>query len=179
MIQWLLQAFPLARAWIGTLYRDLHCPPATLHSLDPAYFADLHSCLDDGMLFVKVPSGTAIPIGSKLLEARHIPMTQRHDLHKVALSVKRVWLRVADPAAPKRKFSDCSIAFLKFGSGGAKLLASCVLWKLHVVQLSWRLQMPWDKDFAFSGLTLSDNASDDISCYECLAQIALLHCAWM
>ena len=64
--------FPMARAWIGALYRDLHCPPATLHSLDPAYFADLNSCLDDGMLFVKVPSGTAIPIGSKLLEARHI-----------------------------------------------------------------------------------------------------------
>ena len=105
MIQWRLQAFPLARAWIGTRYRDLHCPLATLHSLDPSYFADLHSCLDDGMLFMRVPSGTAIPIGSKLLEARHIPMTQRHDLHKVALSVKRVWLRVADPAAPKRKFS--------------------------------------------------------------------------
>ena len=114
MIQWLLQAFPMARAWIGTLYRDLHCPPATLHSLDPAYFADLHSCLDDGMLFVKVLSGTAIPIGSKLLEARRIPMTQRQDLHKVVLSGKRVWLRVADPAAPKRKLSDCSIAFLKF-----------------------------------------------------------------
>ena len=33
------------------------------------------------------------------------------------------------------------------------------------------------QDFAFSGLTLSDSASDDISCYECLAQMALLHCA--
>ena len=39
MIQGLLQAFPMTRAWIGTLYRDLHCPPATLHSLGPAYFA--------------------------------------------------------------------------------------------------------------------------------------------
>ena len=116
----------MARAWIGTLYRDLRCPPATLHSLDPAYSADLHSCLDDGMLFVQVPPGTAIPIGS-LLEARRIPMTQRQDLHEVVLSGKRVWLRVADPAAPKRKLSDCSIAFLKFGSGGAKLLASYVL----------------------------------------------------
>ena len=28
MIQWLLQAFPMARSWIGTLYRNLHCPPA-------------------------------------------------------------------------------------------------------------------------------------------------------
>ena len=203
MIQWLLQAFPMARAWIGALYRDLRCPPATLHSLDPAYFADLHSCLDDGMLFVKVPSGTAIPIGSRLLEARRVPMTRRRDLHKVVLSGKRVWLRVADPAAPKRKLSDCSIAFLKFWQrwcktpgilraleaprratlvaaadamgqgdrfaiGGFLRFSSCVIWFSE----SFAVQ-----DFAFSGLTLSDSASDDISCYECLAQIALLHCA--
>ena len=82
--------------------------------LDPAYFADLHSCLDDGMLFVKVPSGTAITVGSRLLEAHRVPMTQPHDLHNVVLSGKRVWLRVADSAAPKRKLSDCSAAFLKF-----------------------------------------------------------------
>ena len=31
------------------------------------------------------------------------------------------------------------------------------------------------QDFAFSGLTLSDTISDNISCLECLAQIALLH----
>ena len=203
MIQWLLQAFPMARAWIGTLYRDLRCPPATLHSLDPAYFADLYSCLDDGMLFVKVPSGTAIPIGSRLLEARRIPMTQRQDLHKVVLSGKRVWLRVADPAAPTRTRSDCSVAFLKFWQrwcktpgilraleaprratvvaaadamgqgdrfaiGGFLRFSSCVIWFSE----SFTVQ-----DFAFSGLTLSDDASNDISCYECLAQIALLHCA--
>ena len=114
MIQELLQAFPMARAWIGTFCRDLHCPPATLHSLDPAYFADLHSCLDDGMLFVKVPSETAIIVGSTLLEARRVPMTPRQDLHNLVLSGKRVWLRVADPAAPARTRSDCSVAFLKF-----------------------------------------------------------------
>ena len=66
------------------------------------------------MLFVKVPSGTAITVGSRLLEARRVPMTRRHDLHNVVISGKRVWLRVADSAAPKRKLSDCSAAFLKF-----------------------------------------------------------------
>ena len=130
-------------------------------------------------------------------------MTQRQDLHKVVLSGKRVWLRVADPAAPKRKLSDCSVAFLKFWQrwcktpgilhaleaprrativaaadamgqgdrfaiGGFLRFSSCVIWFSE----SFTVQ-----DFAFSGLTLSDSASDDISCYECLAQIALLHCA--
>ena len=160
-----------------SVYRDLRCPPTNLHSLDPACVADLHSCLDDGMLFAKVSSGTAIPIGSKLLEARRIPMTQRHDLHTVVLLGKRSGCALQTPQRPS---ANCRIAVLlssSFGSGGSQLLASCVLWKLHVVRLSWRLQTPWDKDLAFSGLTLSDNASDDISCYECLAQIALLHCA--
>ena len=203
MIQWLSQAFPMARAWIGTLYRDLHCPPATLHSLDPAYFAELSDCLDDNMLFVRVPSGTAVPLGSRLLGARHIPMRQRQDLHKVLLSGKRVWLRVADPAAPTRKLSERSIAFLKFWQrwcrtpgiqraseaprrativaaadamgqgprfaiGGFLRFASCVIWFSEGFEVA---------DFAFASLTLSSSASDDISCYECLAQIALLHCA--
>ena len=60
-----------------------------IHSLYPTYFAELASCVDDGMLFVK-PSGTAIPLGSKLLEAR-ILMKQRQDLRKVVLSGKRVF----------------------------------------------------------------------------------------
>ena len=114
MIQGLLQAFPMAHVWTGAFYRDLRCPPATLHSLDPAYFADLHSGLDDGMLFVKVPSETAITVGSTLLEVRRVPMTPRQDLHNLVLPGKRVCLRVADPAAPTRARSLCSVAFWKF-----------------------------------------------------------------
>ena len=130
-------------------------------------------------------------------------MRQRQDLHKVLLSGKRVWLRVADPAAPTRKLSECSIAFLKFWQrwcrtpgiqraleaprrativaaadamgqgprfaiGGFLRFASCVIWFSEGFEVA---------DFAFASLTLSSSASDDISCYECLAQIALLHCA--
>ena len=110
---------------------------------------------------------------------------------------------MADPAAPTRKLSECSIAFLKFWQrwcrtpgilraleaprrativaaadamgqgprfaiGGFLRFASCVIWFSEGFDVA---------DFAFAGLTLSSSASDDISCYECLAQIALLHCA--
>ncbi|CAE7784972.1 Gapdh [Symbiodinium sp. CCMP2592] len=73
MIQWFLRAFPHLRPWVGVLYKDLHCPPATLHSIDPHYFADLHDCVDDNLLFVRVPAGTAIPLGAKLIDVRHMP----------------------------------------------------------------------------------------------------------
>ncbi|CAE7210922.1 unnamed protein product [Symbiodinium sp. CCMP2592] len=83
MIQWFLHAFPHLRPWVGVLYKDLHCPPATLHSIDPHYFADLHDCVDDNLLFVRVPSGTAIPLGAKLIDVRHMPIRRRSDLAKI------------------------------------------------------------------------------------------------
>ena len=154
------------------------------------------------MRFIRAPTGTAIPVGAKLLEVRHLPICQKKDLLKVVLSCKRVWLRVADPAEVKRKLSANSIAFLqfwlhwcklptllrplqfparttmvaaadamgsgtKFAIGGFVKLSTATIWFSECFQLV---------DFAFAGIELSANASDNISCYECLAQIALLHC---
>ena len=114
LIQWVLGAFPLLRPWVGVLYKDIHCPPATNHSLDPYYFKEVFDCIDEDMRFIRSPTGTAIPVGAKLLEVRHLPIRQKKDLLKVVLSCKRVWLRVADPAQVKRKLSANSIAFLQF-----------------------------------------------------------------
>ena len=94
LIQWVLGAFPLLRPWVGVLYKDIHCPPATNHSLDPHYFKEVFDCIDDHMRFIRAPTGAAIPVGAKLLEVRHLPIRQKKDLLKVVLS-KRVWLRVA------------------------------------------------------------------------------------
>ena len=56
----------------------------------------------------------------------------------------------------------------RFAIGGFLRFASCIIWFSESFEVA---------DFAFANLTLSSSASDDISCYECLAQIALLHCA--
>ena len=56
----------------------------------------------------------------------------------------------------------------RFAIGGFLRFSSCVIWFSESFDVA---------DFAFAGLRLSASASDDISCYECLAQIALLHCA--
>ena len=86
----------------------------TNHSIDPHYFAEVSSCLDDIMLFTRLRRGTAIPVGAKLLEVRHLPIREKSDLSKVVLSSKRVWKRVSDPAQTKRKLSLSSFAFLTF-----------------------------------------------------------------
>ena len=86
----------------------------TNHSIDPHYFAEVSSCLDDIMLFTRLRRGTAIPVGAKLLEVRHLPIREKSDLSKVVLSSKRVWKRVSDPAQTKRKLSLSSVAFLTF-----------------------------------------------------------------
>ena len=88
--------------WV--FYKDLHCPPATNHDIDPHYLAEIAACVDDNLSFTRTPPGTAITVAAKLLEVRHLPIRRRQDLSKVVLSSKRVWLRrrrAADPAQTK------------------------------------------------------------------------------
>ena len=55
----------------------------------------------------------------------------------------------------------------KFAIGGFTKLSTATIWFSECFQLA---------GFAFAGIELSGSASDNISCYESLAQIALLHC---
>jgi hypothetical protein len=57
------------------------------------------------MVFETRPAGTSIPVGSKLLAARHVPITTRADLAKVPITERRVWLRISDPNSHSRKLS--------------------------------------------------------------------------
>ncbi|CAE7365513.1 unnamed protein product, partial [Symbiodinium sp. CCMP2456] len=67
LIQWILQLFPLLKPWMNTLYFDLHSPLGTNYSMDPG------GHLDDAL----VSSGTAIPLGSKLLSVRHVDIKRK------------------------------------------------------------------------------------------------------
>ncbi|CAE7855429.1 gag-pol, partial [Symbiodinium necroappetens] len=57
---------------------------------------------------------TAIPLGSKLISARHVDITCKADLRKVPLTSKRIWLRIADPQARFRRLSKLSRKLLSF-----------------------------------------------------------------
>ena len=114
LLQWLTQLHVELRPWLSVLYDDATRPPATSFSIDPAYWNQLFACLSDALVFITVPPGTAIPLGSKLLSARHVDINSKADLRKVPLTSKRIWLRIADPMARFRRLSKLSRKLLAF-----------------------------------------------------------------
>jgi len=203
LIQWILQLFPLLKPWMTTLYADLHAPLGTAYSMDPGDFPALGRHLNDGMTFVSRPTGTAIPLGSRLLSVRHVDIKTRQDLLQVPLSSKRLWLRVADPGSNRRRLSSASKQLLCFWKNWA--LQPPIFRPLQVPLASpieaaadamasgdcfaiggyvnlpsgynlWFSQSWVMSDFSFAGLDLSNDAQSYIASWETLAQIALLHC---
>ena len=70
-LQWLFKIFPSARPWLRSLYLDLHSPRATNFSLRQCDWKCFIDCLDDSLYVIKVPTGSAISIGSRVLAVRH------------------------------------------------------------------------------------------------------------
>ena len=127
-------------------------------------------------------------------------MSSKADLLSIPLGDKTIWLRIADPGSKRRLLSALSRELLLFWAGWSRLppqyvplrqppslhaeaaadamasgstfaiggfikLASGTLWFSESYSIS---------DFSFANIALHSSASSDISCYECLAQIALV-----
>ena len=114
LLHWLLHVAPILKPWLSCLYDDLARPLGTSFSLNPGHWQSLANALDDSLYFVSSPAGSGIPVGGKLLSAKHVELRRRSDLKLVQPSGKRVWLRIADPRTEKRKLSDTSREFVKF-----------------------------------------------------------------
>ncbi|CAE7835831.1 unnamed protein product [Symbiodinium sp. CCMP2592] len=108
LLQWITQLHKELRPWLSSLYDDISRPPGTSFSIEPSRWGSLAPCLSDAMVFISTPAGTAIPVGSKLLSARHIELWKKSDLAKVPLTSKRVWMRIADPQSRFRRLSVLS-----------------------------------------------------------------------
>ena len=202
LLQWVTQLHIALRPWLSSLYDDISRPPGTSYSIAPAFWDTLAPCLSEALIFTATPQGTAIPVGSKLLSARHVPLESRADLRRVPLTAKRVWLRVADPQSKYRRISllskrllqfwfewcathhfhecltlpqrslDCIMAADAFahgtmiGIGGFIALPdSPSLWFSERYDLA---------DFKHLDLPLHAESQKDISCWETLAQAALM-----
>ena len=172
--------------------------------MDPGDFPSIADFLDDTLTFTSRPSGTAMPLGSKLLSVRHVDIKRKSDLAQVPFTSKRLWLRVADPASSRRRLSPASKQFLLYWKHWAEdppllrplqvPLASPVeaaadamassnkfaiggYLKMPSGNLLWFSQSWVMADLHFTNLGLSDDAQAYIASFETLAQIALLHCA--
>ena len=114
LLHWVIQIVPHLKPWLSCLYEDMARPLATSFSLNPGVWAAVPSALDDKLVFTSSPAGSGIPVGGKLLSAKHVELRRKSDLRLVQPSGKRLWLRVADPRTSKRRLSALSKAFLQF-----------------------------------------------------------------
>ena len=152
-------------------------------------------------IFLQSPPGTGIPLRSKLISARHVPLHSKSDLSKVPLSSRRVHMRIQDPMHPHRTLSACSKRFLQFWQGWC--LRCPRLQALHLPVRDLTIEMAADAcassdrigiggfirghnssrwfserfrvaDFARLNLPLQQDAQKNIGCWELLAQLALV-----
>ena len=200
LMQWLLRAFPTARPWLRSLYWDLNSAPATNFGVKQGAWRSFLDCISDDLSFHSVPSGMGVSLGSKVISLRHKNVASKADLLSIPLGDKTIWLRIADPGSKRRLLSTLSRELLLFWAGWSRLppqfvplrqppalpaeaaadamacgstfaiggfikLPSGTLWFSECYSIS---------DFAFANIPLHSSASSDISCYECLAQIALV-----
>ena len=113
LLQWLCKLFRSFKPWLQPLYADANRPLATNHSIAPGDWPGLALFLNDSLVFVANPPGTAITPGSRLLEARHVALSCKRDLAKVPTS-KRIWMRITNPSTTRRKLSASSRESLEF-----------------------------------------------------------------
>ncbi|CAE7488632.1 spn-E [Symbiodinium necroappetens] len=160
----------------------------------------LVECLSNTLHLVKLPPGGAMSIGSRVLAVRHRKVHSKKELLNCSLGDKDIWLRISDPASKRRALSHDSRGLLQFWLGWAKLPP---LWRSLRPQQALSVEAAADamgngstfavggyislpsgeywfsecfsvSDFAFADLPLKAEAHKDISCYECLGQIALV-----
>ena len=203
VIQWMLQCHPILRPFLTPLYLDLNRPLGTLFSVNPGDWRSFCACVDEHAIFSSVPRGMAFSPGSRLLEARHVPISCNKDLLRVPVTSKRLWVRIADPSTSRRKLSKASVLFLQFwkqlSSGPPRLraLRHPPAWDVEAAADAhgsgphlgiggyfrvgtgpcfWFSEQWTVADFAFTRLELQSDAQRNICCYEALGQIALVHC---
>ena len=204
LLQWITNMCTPLRPWLASLYADLHRPPSTNFSLDPTDWHTLHEHLDANLRFTRSPPGSGIPVGSRLISARHRDIRCKADLAHVPLTCKRVHMhiRIQDAAHPERNVSAQSKAFLAFWESWCTRAPATQL--LHMPERSLDIEMAADAcaqgsrvgvggyiklpnqppswfserftldELACLNIPLNANAQRDIGCYELLAQIALV-----
>ncbi|CAE7242778.1 unnamed protein product [Symbiodinium sp. CCMP2592] len=143
----------------------------------------------------------SVPLGGKLLEARHTELKTKQDLCKVRTS-NRIWMRVTNPKSDRRSLSPASRTFLAFWKEWCQrpqpYTSLSIPLRLQVeafadaradgelIGIGGFLAFPSGKciwfsqswqlsDLSILKLDLRRPAHKDTACYETLAQIALVH----
>ena len=201
LAMWITQLFKSMRTWLYSFYHDLHSIPASHYSIDPSNWHHFTRCLDNQLIFISKPTGTAIPAGSKLIQVRHQTIQSLSDLVSCPTTDRRIWIRLRDPGSSKRKLSTHSQKALKMFEQWLQYLSPVIsMWPkpqwhgLCVADafaandkagIGGAVHFPsglckWfsiplcSADFTALNIPMHDNLQKDISSLETLAQIALI-----
>ena len=101
LAMWACALFPNMKAMLHPFY-------STNFSIAPSSWHSIRNFLDESLRFIQAPPHTAIPVGAKLLSARHAPLSCLADLSKVSATHKRLWLRIECLSSSRRKPSSAS-----------------------------------------------------------------------
>ena len=203
LAMWITQIYPHMRIWLHYFYMDMHSVPATQFSLDPGDWQDFLSCLKDDLTFASRPNNTAIPVGGKLVEIEHKKVNSIADVRAVGVSERRLWLRIRDPSS-RRVLSDSSSRMLKVFLQWIEALSPIrSMWPKSLMSVyaaadacasgnhaqiggfikisdsitMWSSESFSPSDFRLKNIPMNENAQRDITCYETLAQLAILKLA--
>ena len=201
LLNWLTQVFFLTRTWLPCLYKDLFSIPASHFSVDPGSWQQAMTCLDDDLTFKSQPTGSGIPVGSKLLAVRHQPVSSKAELSSLYLSERSLWLRIRDFQSTKRKLSSDSLRVIQMyldwisSTTIVKSLFPRQLWQGHcaadacaysnICQIGGFVRFPngsniWfserfeHTDFTSMNIPVTSEMQKFIACFETLAQMAIL-----
>eukprot|EP00435_Cladocopium_sp_Y103_P009098 s5486_g2.t1 len=202
LAMWCTALFPSIRVHLHWLYSDLAKAPATLYSCEPGDWQQVCHCLNDALIFTKRPPGTSIPLGSKLISAKHKTMNNLGDLQDISITERRIWLQISDPKSTTRKLSNNSLRVLRmfqnwlnFGpplvsmrpkpswtgiaysdafAQGEQAGIGGFVQAPNKCMLWFSLQLSRD-DFRRQDIELHTDMQKDIVFLETLAQLALLH----
>ena len=198
---WITQLFKTMRTWLYSFYHDLHSIPASHYSIDPSNWSQFTRCLDNHLNFLSKPTGTAIPVGSKLIQVRHQTIHSLSDLVSCPTTDRRIWIRLRDPGSSKRKLTPTSQKTLKMFEHWLQYLSPVIsMWpkpQWHGLCVAdafaandragiggavhfpsglckWFSLPLCSADFSALNIPMHDNLQKDISSLETLAQIALV-----
>ncbi|CAE7226768.1 unnamed protein product [Symbiodinium sp. CCMP2592] len=198
---WATSLFPVMKSMLHTFYHDLYSPAATNYSIPPERWHEIARYLSQDLHFTVTPPGTGIPIGSKMLSARHQDLHSLQDLEKVRVSDRRLWIRVSSQHSKKRKLSLNSLRILGLlehwllhmspfrsmrqpatplfdarADASAKGSHCCIGGYVRHPSLGhrWFQQTFAHADFLALGIGVQADMAREISCYEALAQAALI-----
>ena len=107
ILLWAASLVHHVRFLLTSLYRDLHSIPATNYNVKPTEWEYFLNLLND-CATITVHNHLHLPIGSKVVEFKHTPISSSSQLPRDIPIERHAWIRLRDPNCDKRRLSDTS-----------------------------------------------------------------------